>query len=41
MLLRLGARCCRFESCHFDQNWLWKAISEAFFFAYCDAIFEG
>ncbi len=20
MLLRLGARCCRFESCHFDHK---------------------
>ena len=29
------------ESCHSDQIWLWKAISEAFFFAYCIANFEG
>ena len=37
----LGRRCRRFEPCHSDQIWLWKAIFEAFFFAFCDANFEG
>ena len=30
-----------FESCHFEQIWLWEANSEAFFFAFTNANFEG
>ena len=40
-LAALGPSGRRFESCRSDQIWLWKAISEAFFFAFSDAKFEG
>ena len=38
LLLHFGAKLGS-ESCHSDQIWLWEAISEAFFFAYCKAFF--
>lgn len=39
--VNLRPRCRRFDSCHSNQIGLWEAISEAIFFVFSVANFEG